>query len=156
MTLRKRIGHTDSELEARGWLNLEDLAHVEVSSEDAGWPIEGALLDGSTAGWRAAHPGEQRMRIRFDAPHDLRHVHLVFDEAARVRVQEFALRWSDDGGQTFRPLVRQQFSFSPTGATREVEDYSVSLAGVTDLELHLIPDISHQPAVATLTAWRLR
>ena len=69
-----------------------------------------------------------------------------------MRVQELALRWSDDGGRTFRPLIRQQFSFSPTGAIREVEEYSVSLAHVTDLELHLIPDISHAPVVATLTA----
>jgi hypothetical protein len=156
MTLRKRIGQADSEPTERGWLNVESLAHVDVSSEDPDWPIEGALLDGITAGWRAADPGEQRVRIRFDAPQALSHIHLVFDEAERLRVQEFELRWSDDGGRTFRPLIRQQFSFSPTGATREVEDYSVSLAGVTDLELHLIPEISHQPAVATLTALRLR
>ena len=75
---------------------------------------------------------------------------------ARERVHEFELRWSDDGGRTFRPLVRQPFAFSPAGATREVEDYSVSLANVTDLELHLIPDISRQGVVVTLTALRLR
>jgi hypothetical protein len=156
MTLRKRIGHTDPEPPESGWLDLERIAHVEVSSEDPDRPIDDALLGGAAAGWRASHPGEQRVRIRFDAPQNLTHVHLVFDEAGRERVQEFELRWSNDGGRAFRSLVRQQFSFSPGGATREVEDYSVSLAEVTDLELHLIPDISHQPVVATLTAWRLR
>jgi hypothetical protein len=135
---------------------LEDVAQVEVSSEDPDWPIEGALLEDGTAGWRAAHPGEQRLRIRFDAPHAVSHVHVVFDETDHARVQEFALRWSDDGGRTFRALIRQQFSFSPGGATREVEDYSLTLSGVTDLELHLVPDISNPRVVATLTALRLR
>jgi hypothetical protein len=156
MTLRKRIGGMTSQPESRHWLRLEDVAHVEVSSEHPEWPIDGALLEGGTAGWRAGHPGEQRLRIHFDTPGPVSHVHVVFDEADRERVQEFALQWSDDGGSTFRPLIRQQFSFSPGGATREVEDYSCHLTAVTDFELHINPDISNHSAVATLTALRLR
>jgi hypothetical protein len=37
-----------------------------------------------------------------------------------------------------------------------MEDYSVRLDGVTDLELQVVPDMSGRPIVATLTAMRLR
>ena len=37
--------------------------------------------------------------------------------------------------------MRQQYNFSPLGATREMEDYRVALDGVTVLELTILPDI---------------
>jgi hypothetical protein len=37
------------------WLNLEDLADVEVTSEDSGFPIEGALLSNQDHAWKANH-----------------------------------------------------------------------------------------------------
>ncbi len=37
--------------------------------------------------------------------------------------------------------MRQQYNFSPLGATREMEDYRVDLKGVTNLELTILPDI---------------
>ena len=42
------------------WLNVEGLAEVEITSEDAAHPIESALLPGQTSGWRAAGPGHRR------------------------------------------------------------------------------------------------
>src|ERR1051325_3606134 len=39
------------------WLNAEALAEVEVTSEDAAYPIESGLLSETAAGWRAAQPG---------------------------------------------------------------------------------------------------
>jgi hypothetical protein len=137
------------------WLAIEEIAEVEVSSEDPNWPVDGALTRNSTRGWRAAHPGAQRLRLRFDTPQALSLIHLIFDESESERVQEFALQYSSDGGSTLRPVVRQQFSFSPAGATRETENYSVRLNGVTDLELQVVPDVSGRPIVATLTCMRL-
>lgn len=142
--------------ESAAWLPIDELAEVYVSSEDAQYPVEAALLEGSAAGWRAAAPGAQTIRIVFDRPQDLSLIHLVFEEAQRACVQEFSLQWSADHGRIFQPIVRQQFSFSPAGATRQRENYEVSLRGVLVLELHIIPDISHHPRVATLTALRLR
>jgi len=40
------------------WLDLERLAQVEITSEDAAHPIESAVLPGRGSGWRAAGPGE--------------------------------------------------------------------------------------------------
>ena len=64
------------------------------------------------------------------------------------------MRWSSDGGRTFREVVRQQYTFSPAGATSEVEDLNVDLAAVTALELTIMPDQSGQ-AHASLAEWRM-
>ena len=80
----------------------------------------------------------------------------MFDEYEQERTQEFVLRWSPDGGQSYREIVRQQFNFSPPGATREVEDYDVELSGVTILELKIVPDIRGGNSRASLAQLRLR
>ncbi len=38
------------------WLDLEQVAQVEVTSEDVAYPIEAALVPGEESGWRAAQP----------------------------------------------------------------------------------------------------
>ncbi len=57
--MRKRIiAHVQKETTSsdQDWLNVEGLAEVEVTSEDAAHPIESALLPGRASGWRAAGP----------------------------------------------------------------------------------------------------
>jgi hypothetical protein len=123
--MRKRIiGHGTAEVVAAepGWIDLERLAQVEITSEDVDHPIESALIPGTGLGWRAAQPGEQTIRLRFDKPQRLKRIHLVFQEDEQERTQEFVLRWSPDGGLSYREIVRQQYNFSPPGAAREVED----------------------------------
>ncbi len=156
--MRKRlIGHGPGEVAAAepGWLNLEHLAQVEITSEDVDHPIESALLPGAGPGWRAAQPGEQTIRLLFDEPLRLKRIQLVFQEDKKERTQEFVLRWSPDGGQSYREIVRQQYNFSPPEALSEVEDYDVNLAGVTALELKIVPDISGGGAQASLAQLRL-
>ncbi len=41
-------------------------------------------------------------------------------------------------------------------ATYEVENYNVSFRGATELELHIVADVSDERRVATLTSLRLR
>jgi hypothetical protein len=137
------------------WLDLERLARVELSSEEPSHPVEAALISGDTRGWRAAHPGEQTIRLLFDEPLSLRHIRLVFTETAHARTQEFVLKWSEGGGRTYREIVRQQYHFSPPDTTRELEEYGVELDGVGALELQIVPDISRGPACATLEQLRL-
>jgi hypothetical protein len=155
--VRKRIINRDSQnaaQEAADWLNLESLAQVEVTSEEEGHPVEGALLAGGGPAWAAARPGAQVIRLLFDAPQKLGRIRLVFLEEERARTQEFVLRWSADGGHTYRDVVRQQFTFSPPVTARETEDYRVDLGGVTALELEIIPDIGGD-ARASLAQLRL-
>jgi len=145
----------DTPLPVEDWLDLELLALVEITSEDAAHPIESALLPGRNSGWRAAGPGEQIIRLLFAHPQRLRRIWLEFVEPITERTQEFVLRWSQDGGQSFQEIVRQQWNFSPQGATRETEDHRVDLSGVTVLELSIIPDISGGNAHACLAQLRL-
>jgi hypothetical protein len=137
------------------WLDPEQVAQVEVTSEDAAHPIEAALLPGRESGWRAAEPGEQTIRLIFDQPLRLRRIWLHFVELAAERTQEFVVRWSADEGRSFRDLVRQQYTFSPQGATSEVEDFQVDLSGVTAIQLTIVPDQGRGRAHASLAGWRL-
>jgi hypothetical protein len=156
--MRKRIiGYGAQEIPPadQHWLDVDRLAQVEITSEDAAHPIESALLPDAGPGWRAAGPGEQTIRLLFDAPMRLSRIRLVFHEEQHARTQEFVLRWSPDGGQSYRQLVRQQYNFSPPGTTREVEAYTVNLDGVTALELSIVPDISGGEARASLARLQL-
>jgi hypothetical protein len=132
------------------WIDLENLARVQVSSEDAAHPIESALRLGAGPGWLAAQPGAQTIRILFDQPVQLRQVYLEFTEKEVARTQEFVLRWSPDQGQSYREIVRQQFNFNPPDTTSEKEEYQVNLSGVTALELNLIPDQGRAEVRASL------
>src|SRR6266571_9427776 len=145
----------DAPLRDEEWLDLVGAAVVEVTSEEKDYPVESALVPGEMRGWRAAAPGTQTIRLIFDQPQRLTRIALVFEETAIKRTQEFVLRWSPDGGRSYRDIVRQQYNFSPPGVTREFEDYAVDLAGVTALELRIVPDISGGDAQATLAQLRI-
>jgi hypothetical protein len=159
--VRKRLmSETEpfSSTPAGDWLDLEPLATVEVTSEDAAYPIEAALLPGragGNAGWRAASPGVQSIRLVFDEPRRLRRVWLRFVEPAEERTQEFVLRWSADRGQSFREVVRQRWNFSPRGATEEIEDYHVDLPDATVLELVVTSDVGAGMVPASLAQLRI-
>jgi len=156
--MRKRIINQEPQNVApvdQRWLDLQSLAQVELTSEDAANPIEAALVPSTGLGWRAAQAGEQTICLLFDELQRVRRIQLSFQEDQQARTQEFVLRWSPDGGQSCREIVRQQYNFGPPGVTREFEDYAVDLAGVTTLELRIVPDISGGDARASVTQLRI-
>ncbi|RZL89700.1 MAG: hypothetical protein EOP82_18540 [Variovorax sp.] len=156
--MRKRIINFDSQNVVpadQGWLDLQSLAEVELTSEDQANPIEAALVSGAGLGWRAAQAGEQTIRLLFDESQRVRRIQVLFHEDQQARTQEFVLRWSPDGGQSYREIVRQQYNFSPPDVTREFEDYTVDLADVTTLELRIVPDISGGDAQASVAQLRI-
>lgn len=157
--MRKRIIGEDRHVVTPAdqcWLDVEPLTQIEITSEDPAHPIESALRSGIGSGWQAAAPGEQTIRLLFDVPLRLRQIRIMFQEDEYTRTQEFVLRWSSDGGRSYREIVRQQYIFSPPGTTQEVEDYTVNLDGVTALELQILPDLSHGVAPASLAGWYIR
>jgi len=137
------------------WLDLEEIARVEVTSEDPNFPIEAALAAAEGSGWRAAKKGTQIIRIVLDNPRTLHWIRLEFSETVIERTQEFTLRWSDEAAGPFKEIVRQLWNFSPQGSTSEVEDYQVQLKNLSVLELTLKPDLTPNNAFATLARCRV-
>jgi hypothetical protein len=137
------------------WLNVEQAAVVEVTSEDENYPIESAFVSGETQGWRAAVPGSQTIRLVFDQPQRLRRICLVFEENETDRKQEFGMRWSPDVGNCGKEIVRQQWNFSSPDSVCEVEEYQVELSAVTVLELTINPDVAGRVSRASLKNFRL-
>src|SRR5713101_4214453 len=156
--MRKRlITPTPETVRSRGegWLDVERAATVEVSSEEKANPVESAFASGNAQGWRAAEPGPQTIRLVFDQPQRLKQISLVFEEKEAARTQEFVLRWSPDGGNSVKEIIRQQWNFSPPDSVREVEKYQVELSAVTVLELIINPNIGGVVARASLKNLRL-
>lgn len=139
------------------WLDLESIARVEITSEDEGFPIENALSlnpECNECGWRAASLGPQTIALIFTVPTHLRRIFAEFIEHGAERSQELVLRyWS--ATEAGREIVRQQWNFSPTGSSQEVEDYAIDLEGITRLELVIDPDRGRGECRATLNALRL-
>ena len=139
----------------QGWLDVNKVASVEVTSEDQNFPIESALLGDHARGWRAAESGTQTIRLVFDTSHRMKRIWLAFEDVDAARTQEFVLRCSANAGQPFREIVRQQWNFSSPGAVREIEDYAVDLLDVGVLELIIVPDKSGGETCASLVKMRL-
>jgi len=156
--MRKKIINLDDKQKidsAHKWLNIENIAVVEVTSEEEAFPIESALLLDQPLQWRASEKGKQVIRLVFDNPQKLQWINLKFEELEVERTQEYVLRWSPDGGQSYQEIVRQQWNFSPEGASSQIEDYQVELPAVSILELAINPEITEGNAFASLKEFRL-
>jgi hypothetical protein len=141
---------TDSSLSAVGsWLDIEKVTTAELSSEDPQHPFEGALRTDTANGWKASVPGPQLIRLRFDQPQSIKRIHLEFREEQVDRSQETAL-FATFNGSPRKELVRQQWVFSPRGATTEVEDYFFDLKDVTALEIEIDPGRHDKHVFASL------
>jgi hypothetical protein len=141
---------------SQDWMDLEELAQVELTSEAQGYPIETALAPGAASGWRAGIPGPQVIRLHFEQPISLSCIELLFEEFEQARTQEFVLGWLSQEEHTYQHIVRQQYTFSPAGTTRQLETYQVNLRGVKVLEVKIVPDINNSGAYASLLQLRLR
>jgi len=133
------------------WLRLAKVARVTASSEADGCPVEHAVNGQAGAEWRASQPGPQTIVLRFHVACAIRRIRLVIADSGHERTQEFTLTWSSHRGERKGVAVRQQFNFSPRGATRQVEDYRVELESVETLELRIVPDLNGGDAVARVT-----
>ena len=96
------------------------------------------------------------MILAFDTPQTIRHVGLEVEERHVSRTQELHLSVSNDGGETYRECRRQEFNFSPDGATFEREEWAMSEPGVTHVRVTIKPDKGGKNCRATLTSLALR
>jgi hypothetical protein len=100
----------------------------------------------------AAEPGEQVLILAFDTAQTIHRVILEVEEREVSRTQELELSISSDGGQTYRELRRQEYTFSPPGTSFEREDWAITAEGITHLRLRIKPDKGSKPCRATLTS----
>lgn len=142
-----------------GAKDIPAIATVLVSSESGDHPVDN-LFDGRDgpggSRWIASADGEQTVILAFDAPQTIGAVGLETEEAHASRTQELCLSLSRDGGQTYRDVLRQEFTFSPGGSTFEREDWRVAADGVTHLRVAIRPDKGSAPGRATLTSLTIR
>ena len=138
-----------------GELSIPAVATVEVTSEDGAHPVDHAFDPHRGPGgtrWIAGEPGAQTVLLVFDHPQVLRTIGVEIEELAVSRTQELTVAVSSDGGRTYRELVRQEFTFSPTGTSFEREVWARAESGVTHLRLDIKPDKGGHVGLATLTS----
>jgi hypothetical protein len=159
--LRKQIikGLPADPVPVPGEIEIAAVAAVLVTSESPDHPVDHAF-DGrrgpGASRWIAGETGEQELILAFDTPQTIRQVGLEVEELEVSRTQELHLSASCDGGRTYRELLRQEYNFSPPGATFEREQWGVTAQGVTHLRLVIKPDKGGKPCRATLTSLVVR
>ena len=138
--------------------DITTIATVLVTSEDPDHPID-HVFDGQrgpgASRWIAAQSGEQRVILAFDAPQTIQKLRVEIDEPDVNRTQEMDVSISTDGGQTYRELLRQEYTFSPPGTSHEHEQWTVNAGGVSHLQLRIKPDKGGRACRATLTSLTL-
>jgi hypothetical protein len=152
---KKLIPSNETKAQPLG-LDVSSLATVLVSSESEDHPVENAFDARRGPGgtyWMASERGEQTIILEFDAPQTIRRVNLEIEEKEASRRQEITLSVSVDAGTSYREHVRQEYNFSPPGATFQREEWQLSADRVTHLRLRIKPDKGETECRATLTSF---
>ena len=141
-----------------GELDLVADAVLHYTSEHPDHPVDN-ILDradgpGGTCWQGAVADAPQTLLIEFDQPRDLSRLHYEVAEAGTERTQEIRVEVSTDAGTSYRQILAQDYTFSPRGATFQVEDLALDLPGVTHLRLTIVPN-KQGSGRATLTSLRI-
>ena len=139
-------------------LSLLAFAEVRASSEAPEHPILSAFDESQGPGasrWKAGQPGEQTITVALREPCTLDQITLQVEEREVGRTQEVQLALSTDGGLTYKEWLRQEFTFSPDGATWEEETWCLRQEGITHVRLVIKPNKRRKDVYATLTSFGL-
>jgi hypothetical protein len=72
--------------------------------------------------WISARPDTtEHIVIEFDRPQTISRLVYEVEETMRERTQEVRVEVSEDGGQSYRQILVQEYNFSPGGATYQRE-----------------------------------
>jgi hypothetical protein len=157
--VRKR--RLDPEPSISAGLDAIDLATAAVlaySSEDPTNPVEHLLTGCKGPGsrkWTSAQPDTvEQIVLEFDRPTSIARLVYEVEETARERTQEVRIEASSDDARTYQPVLTQEYTFSPHGATFEREELRVELHEVTHLRVVITPN-KHGSGRATLSCLQL-
>jgi hypothetical protein len=130
------------------WLDLDAVADVTIVAG-------GRRAPRNPPAWTADCSGEQLIEVRFRQPTPVSHLRVTCSEFEQSRTQEMTIWASLHRGEQHREVLRQQFNFSPDGATQEVEEYALQLEAVSAIQLRIVPSIDGRLAVARVKELRL-
>jgi hypothetical protein len=103
------------------WLNLDSIAHVQLTSEDPAFPIENALgtsPERNERGWRANSPGPQTITLSFDAAQHVERTVLHFIERETEGTQEVVLHYSSASESDCESCANNEPSAQPAQRRR--------------------------------------
>jgi hypothetical protein len=123
------------------WLDPDVVAEVTLV-------CDGRRTARSRGVWSSDSPGEQMIEMRFHEPMSVSLLRIICSEPQQSRTQEMTVWASLHRGEQHREVVRQQFNFSPYGATEEIEQFVVELDDVSAIQLRIVPSIDGRRAVA--------
>src|SRR4030095_13529295 len=159
-SLRKRQLEADGVTHARAAdeIDIASCATIAYSSEEPAHPVE-HLLDGRSGPgatrWTSARSDvSEQIVVEFDQPQTISRLLDAVEEGVRERIQEVRVEVSEDGGQTYRQILVQEYTFSPRGATYQCEEHRLNLKPVSHLRLTIVPN-KNGSGTATLTTLRL-
>ena len=139
-------------------INLAACATVLYSSEDADHPVENIVDEHTGRGgtfWSSEQPDTvEQLLVEFDTPQPIARLVYEVEETRSEKTQEVRIEASEDGGQTYRGVLTQNFVFSPGGATFQREDLPIQLRSLTHLRLTIRLN-KGGTGKATLTSLRL-
>jgi F5/8 type C domain-containing protein len=160
LRLRKRPLEAEAATSARaaGEIDIAGGATIAYSSEDPAHPVEHMLDGGSGPGatrWVSVRPDTvEHIVIEFDRPQPVSRLVYEVEETMRERTQEVRAEVSEDGAQSYRQILVQEYNFGPRGATYQREERRFNFRQVTHLRLTLVPNKSGS-GTASLTALHL-
>ena len=137
--------------------DIAAVATVLVTSEDPhtiDYAFDGQRGPGASR-WIAEQSGEQTVILAFDTPQTIHKILVEVEESETSRTQEMAVSISQNGGQTYRELIRQEYNFSHPAATLEREEWSINADAISHLQLRIKPDKGGKDGRATLTTLAL-
>jgi len=144
--LRKRqMGESNSTpADTQGELDIAGLAVLVYSSEAREHPIDHLIDGGRGRGgtrWASARRDTtERIVLEFDDPQDISRLAYEVEECNAERTQEVRVEMSTDGGDRYRQILAQDYSFSPQGGTFQQEDLRLDLPSITHLRLTIVPN----------------
>lgn len=138
-----------------GSLDLAACASIGFSAEDPDHPVENVLNEHRGSYWLSDRENQtEQLIVEFDVPQTLSRLVYEVEELREERTQEVRIEVSQDAGHTYRGVLTQDYTFSPTGATFQREDLRLDAAAVTHLRLIIVPN-KNGTGKATLTSLRL-
>jgi len=139
-------------------IDVASLATFRYSSESPLHPLE-HLIDGRCGSggtrWTGAHADSiEYIELEFEPPQEISRLIYEVEECHVARTQQVCVEVSVDHGRVYHEVLRQDYNFSPKGATFQHEELTLEPRPLTHVRLTIVPN-KDGSGIATLTSLQL-